>query len=71
MGIKVKKAEIEAFLRAHTHIEDPHLFDVGQNIGEWRITAFIGKGGSGEVYSAKHSALGFIAAINIKSAGYS
>ena len=67
MGIKVKKAEIEAFLRAHPHIEDPHLFDVGQNIGEWRITAFIGKGGSGEVYSAKHSDLGFIAAIKILS----
>ena len=67
MGIKVKKAEIEAFLRAHPHIEDPHLFDVGQNIGEWRITAFIGKGGSGEVYSAKHSALGFVAAIKILS----
>ena len=67
MGIKVEKAEIEAFLRAHPHIEDPHLFDVGQNIGEWRITAFIGKGGSGEVYSAKHSDLGFIAAIKILS----
>ena len=67
MGIKVKKAEIEAFLRAHPHIEDPHLFDVGQNIGEWRITAFIGKGGSGEVYSAKHSTLGFVAAIKILS----
>ncbi len=67
MGIKVKKAEIEAFLRAHPHIEDPHLFDVGQNIGEWRITAFIGKGGSGEVYSAKHSALGIVAAIKILS----
>ena len=67
MGIKVKKAEIEAFLRAHPHIEDPHLFDVGQNIGEWRITAFIGKGGSGEVYSAKHSDLGFVAAIKILS----
>ena len=67
MGLKVKKAEIEAFLRAHPHIEDPHLFDVGQNIGEWRITAFIGKGGSGEVYSAKHSDLGFVAAIKILS----
>ena len=67
MGIKVKKAEIEAFLRAHPHIEDPHLFDVGQNIGEWRITAFIGKGGSGEVYGAKHSDLGFVAAIKILS----
>ena len=67
MGIRVKKAEIEAFLRAHPHIEDPHLFDVGQNIGEWRITAFIGKGGSGEVYSAKHSDLGFVAAIKILS----
>ena len=67
MGIKVKKAEIEAFLRAHPHIEDPHLVDVGQNIGEWRITAFIGKGGSGEVYSAKHSDLGFVAAIKILS----
>lgn len=67
MGLKVKKAEIEAFLKAHEHIEDPHLFDVGQNIGEWRITAFIGKGGSGEVYSAKHSALGVVAAIKILS----
>ena len=67
MGIKVEKAEIEAFLRAHPHIEDLHLFDVGQNVGEWRITAFIGKGGSGEVYSAKHSALGVVAAIKILS----
>ena len=67
MGIKVEKAEIEAFLRAHSHIEDPHLIDVGQNIGEWRITAFIGKGGCGEVYSAKHSALDIVAAIKILS----
>ena len=57
MGLKVKKAEIEAFLRAHEHIEDPHLFDVGKCIGDWRLTAFIGKGGSGEVYRAQHTEL--------------
>ena len=67
MGLKVKKAEIEAFLKAHEHIEDPHLFDVGKRIGDWRLTAFIGRGGSGEVYRAQHTELAVTAAIKILS----
>jgi len=65
MAFRVNKSDVETFLRAHAHIEDPHLFDVGQTIGEWRITAFIGKGGCGEVYRVKHALLDFVAAIKI------
>lgn len=65
MAFSVSKCDIESFLRSHEHIEDPHLFDVGKHVGEWVLTAFIGRGGSGEVYRAKHRLLGVEVAVKI------
>lgn len=65
MALKIKKHQIETFLRNHAHIDDQHLFSVGKAVGEWRLTAFISKGGSGEIYRAKHSKLDISVAIKI------
>ena len=45
---------IEAMCRAHAPVKDGAHFAVGDVFGEWRLTAFIGCGGSGEVYCARH-----------------
>lgn len=65
MKRSVDKAEIESFLRSHEHIEEPHLFDVGSYCGDWCLTAFVGRGGSGEVYSAKHRSLDLKVAVKV------
>ena len=57
--------ELDAFLEAHKPIASPATFKAGDDLGGWRITAFIGKGGSGEVYRAEHVASGTAAAIKI------
>ena len=40
-------------------------FQDGAVFGNWRVTAFIGKGGSGEVYRAVHVSLGTSAALKV------
>ena len=40
-------------------------FQDGAVFGNWRVTAFIGKGGSGEVYRAVHVSLGTSAAVKV------
>lgn len=46
--------EFESFLAAHAPIRQSTSFVEGECVGEWRITAFLGKGGSGEVYRAEN-----------------
>ena len=65
MRNSINKAEIDAFLRSHEPVEEPQLLDIGQFVGDWQLTAFIGRGGSGEVYSAKHTKLSLNAAIKV------
>lgn len=65
MRKSINKAEIDAFLRSHEPVEEPQLLDIGQFVGDWQLTAFIGRGGSGEVYSAKHTKLSLNAAIKV------
>ena len=42
-------------------------FAAGTIFGEWRITAFIAKGGTAEVYCAEHTVLGSSAAVKVLS----
>ena len=42
-------------------------FAAGTLLGDWRLTAFIAKGGTAEVYCAEHVALGISAAVKVLS----
>ena len=46
-------------------VKDAGSFADGTVFGDWRLTAFIGRGGSGEVYCAEHTVLGMSAAVKI------
>ena len=57
--------EIEGILSAHERMPTGASFQDGAVFGNWRVTAFIGKGGSGEVYRAVHVSLGTSAALKV------
>jgi len=57
--------EIEGFLSAHERMPTGASFKDGETFGNWRVTAFLGKGGSGEVYRVVHVALGTPAAVKV------
>ena len=44
------KDSVEKFLAQHADPDEPHVLPDGQRVGDWRIAAFLGRGGSGEVY---------------------
>ena len=50
---------------AHGPVESAGRFPPGTIFGDWRVTAFIGRGGNGEVYCAEHVALGTPAAVKV------
>ena len=57
--------EIEGILSVHGRMPTGASFQDGAVFGNWRVTAFIGKGGSGEVYRAVHVSLGTSAALKV------
>ena len=57
--------EIEGILFAHDRMPTGASFQDGAVFGNWSVTAFLGKGGSGEVYRAVHVALGTSAALKV------
>ena len=57
--------EIEGALSAHGRMPTGASFQDGETFGNWRVTAFIGKGGNGEVYRAVHVAIGTSAAVKV------
>ena len=57
--------EIEGILSAHDRMSTGASFQDGAVFGNWRVTAFIGKGGSGEVYRVVHVSLGTSAALKV------
>lgn len=63
--MKVATDEIESFLSAHVRLPTGASFPDGEMFGDWRITAFLGKGGGGEVYRAEHATLGMVAALKV------
>ena len=56
---------IEAMCAAQSSIAAVPRFPAGMVLGDWRLTAYIGRGGSGEVYCAEHAALGTPAAVKV------
>lgn len=57
--------EIEGILSSRERMPTGASFKDGETFGNWRVTAFIGKGGSGEVYRAVHVSLGTPAAVKV------
>lgn len=56
---------ISAMCAAHGPVASACRFSIGAIFGDWRVTAFIRRGGSGEVYCAEHIALGASAAVKV------
>ena len=56
---------LDSYLAAHRPIPSEASFADGQALGEWRITAFLGKGGSAEVYQVENVRTGALAAAKI------
>lgn len=59
--------DVEAFLSAHGPMETTRMLPDGWCVDGWRVTAFLGKGGSGEVYRAVHAGTGTVAALKLFS----
>ena len=57
--------EIEGFLRSHGPFEPPPRHSCGARIGDWKVLAFLGRGGSSEVYRAENTVTGLVAALKI------
>lgn len=60
-----RDSEIEGFLRSHGPFEQPPRHPCGERIGDWKILAFLGRGGSSEVYRAENTVTGLVAALKI------
>ena len=60
-------AEIEGRLAACSLGGERGAFAAGTAFGDWRLTAFIAKGGTAEVYCAEHVVLGTPAAVKVLS----
>ena len=56
---------ISAMCTAHGPVVSEGRFPIGIIFGDWRVTAFIGRGGNGEVYCAEHVSLGTPAAVKV------
>ena len=61
----VDSKEVDLFLSHHAHIEVRAHFHSGELFGDWRITAFLGSGGSGEVYHTVNQQTGEEAALKV------
>ena len=57
--------QIAELCAAHGPVASACRFAAGTIFGDWRLTAFIGRGGNGEVYCAEHIALGTSAALKV------
>ena len=61
----VEQEEVDSFLARHAPIETQALFHSGDLFGDWRITDFLGRGGSGEVYRVVNSQNAAVAALKV------
>ena len=56
-------SDVESFLSRHERVKTDERYISGDLFGFWRITAFLGRGGSGEVYRVVNVATGEAAAL--------
>ena len=65
MGSSDKDTSLERFLAGHAAFGPKPLYVSGTMVGDWKILAFLGRGGSGEVYRAENILLGTIGALKV------
>ncbi len=63
--LDAQESELERCLRRHGRFEAPPVTSVGSIIGGWKVLAFLGRGGSAEVYRAENEAAGIVGALKI------
>ena len=56
---------VDDFLRGHSSIPDEGTFSTGTAFGDWLITAFVAKGGNGEVYRVANQVSGQVGALKV------
>ena len=61
----VEQDEIDVFLKRHAPISSHEQLCAGEFFDDWRITAFLGRGGSGEVYRVVNSRNAMAAALKV------
>ena len=57
--------EIEDFLHAHGPFEKPPTLSCGERVGDWKTLAFLGRGGSAEVFRAANVVTGIVGALKV------
>ena len=65
MALDAGNSGLESFLVAHAPVDVSAAFVPGDQFGDWCVTAFLGRGGSGEVYRVVHATLGTAAALKV------
>ena len=63
--LDVADNEIEGFLRSHGPFEKPPTISSGERIGDWKVLAFLGRGGSAEVYRAENVVTRIVGAVKV------
>lgn len=61
----ISGADIDGFVSAHRPVASRASIAPGTMIGNWRIAAFLGRGGTSEAYRAVHASLPLQAAVKI------
>ena len=65
MELDGKCLSFERFLSGHAPFAPKPLHAPGAMVGDWKILAFLGRGGSGEVYRAENTLLGSVGALKV------
>lgn len=64
-----ERDDIESFLAEHDPFEKAPSIHSGDKIGDWRVTAFLGRGAASEVYRAENIVTRQIGAIKVQMRG--
>ena len=60
-------SSLARFLYGHAPFASAPMFAPGEMVGDWKVQAFLGRGGSGEVYRAENIHLGSFGALKVLS----
>lgn len=60
-----KSMALERFLAGHAAFGSKPLYAPGTVVGDWKVLAFLGRGGNGEVYRVENVLLGTIGALKV------